>query len=245
MWRLLYQLFLQRFRQFHSEWRRDREKQFAPVRKRSGRRFRLAAAVSVGIAGLGILLVFNSYDFRFARNLSGRDGATLVVELNSIISAPAIAYMERWPPQPHVAQPSREAANLLIENNVFKPKLQVVQSGGSINIENRDSILHNAHVTIDDDTVFNVATPLRSIPVQKSLATTGMLRVRCDLHPWMQAWIFVPPSAHYEVLHRPNRVRWSAIEPGRYRLVVWQDGEIPREFELTLTSGGSETVRIP
>ena len=194
---------------------------------------------------IAAVLLSIRYEYRFPTRSADRAGASLIVNLESIISAPAVVYMERWSAPAHAGEPSGEVANLVIEGNVFKPAVQVVHPGSLIEIENRDSYLHNAHVTSRGDTVFNVATPLRSVSVRKPLAASGMLNVRCDLHPGMQAWILVPANDYYRVFSMPGSVKWTHIAPGKYRLLVWEAGIITNEAVVELDPRESETVRLP
>ena len=51
----------------------------------------------------------------------------------------------------------QNVSRILIKNNQFIPTLQILPAGSTLEIENQDSFLHNAHVTDGENTVFNVA----------------------------------------------------------------------------------------
>ncbi len=94
------------------------------------------------------------------------------------------------------------------------------------------------------ETVFNVALPLKGVTVRKTITGSGIFSVRCDLHPWMQAWLFIPPSRHYAVLHEPGSVHLSNIAPGEYLLHLWQPDRLENIQRVSLSSNESKTLRL-
>ena len=104
----------------------------------------------------------------------------------------------------------------------FLPEFQVVPTSGVVEMANTDSVAHNTHVFSRGETVFNVALPVRGVTVRKVLTGDGIFDVRCDMHPWMRAWMFVPPSRHHVVVREPATVTFSGIAPGDYVLHDWQ-----------------------
>ena len=64
-------------------------------------------------------------------------------------------------------------------------------SGRPLRVTNSDSGLHNGHGISPGTDGFNVAQPLRGIANQFRLRTKGILRVTCDVHPWMIACVGV------------------------------------------------------
>ena len=81
--------------------------------------------------------------------------------------------------------------------------------------------------------MFNVALPVRGVTVEKVLPGYGMFKVRCDMHPWMKAWIFVSPSRHFAVIEEPSAISFDEIEPGEYVLNVWQPDRSENALPLT------------
>ena len=111
-----------------------------------------------------------------------------------------VHYLEQWPPVLCEVPESDNVNRIVIRNNQFSPKFQLIPVGSTVEIINEDSILHNTHIDDGHNTVFNVATPLKSVIVRKALTVTDLLNVRCDLHPNMYGWAFVPPSPHFAVV---------------------------------------------
>ena len=124
----------------------------------------------------------------------------------------------------------------------FLPEFQVVPRASTLEMVNADTIAHNTHVFSRGETVFNVALPLQGVTVRKTLAGDGIFDVRCDMHSWMRAWLFVSPSRHYAVVDQPTTVRFTGIAPGEYVLHDWQPGR-PENVRLVRLVAG-ETLRL-
>ncbi|NNF96944.1 MAG: hypothetical protein HKM94_08475, partial [Halobacteria archaeon] len=75
----------------------------------------------------------------------------------------------------------------------FVPHVQVVRSG-NIEIVNSDPVLHNTHGFYGKRTAFNVALPNQPQRIKKPLRRPGQVRIECDAHGWMLAWVFVADS---------------------------------------------------
>ena len=129
-------------------------------------------------------------------------------------------------------------------NGRFLPAFQVIPPASVLEVVNDDTDAHNAHVFRHGETVFNVALPVRGVTVGKTLPGYGMFRVRCDMHPWMQAWIFVSPSRHFAVVEEPSTISFAGIEPGEYVLNVWQPDRHESALPLSLAAGEVRSLRL-
>ena len=126
----------------------------------------------------------------------------------------------------------------------FLPEFQVIPPASVLELVNADDDAHNAHVFSGGETVFNVALPVRGVVVRKALPGYGMFKVRCDMHPWMNAWIFVSPSRHFAVVDEPSTVSFADIVPGEYLLNVWQPDRPESTLPLDLAAGEVRHLRL-
>ena len=115
---------------------------------------------------------------------------------------------------------------------------------GVLEMSNADTVAHNTHVFSRGETVFNVALPEQGVTVRRVLKGDGILDVRCDMHPWMRAWVFVPPSPHYAVVREPTTINFSGITPGQYILHLWQPDRQERFQSLDLGAGETRQMRL-
>lgn len=245
MLRLLYRLIVQRINENRLA-RLSRKRIQSESQPPANRFKRKGLVLTAAVTAIALLALAAGYKFRLGMPLLDRDldNARVEIEFRTSDVHPAVIYLERLPAPLAPVPESQNIVQIAIENNQFIPRFQLVPAGSAIEIINRDEILHNAHVIEGDDTVFNVATPLKRVTVRKTLTATGMLDIRCDLHPSMRGWIFVPPNPYFAVVNQSETIRWSGIRPGAFRLSVWQSGEFTRQLPIELKSGERRVIEL-
>lgn len=125
----------------------------------------------------------------------------------------------------------------------FHPRVQVIPAGMKLAIVNSDPVLHNTHGFLIKTTVFNVAMPKSGMRVERPLQKPGVVRVECDAHGWMLAWIYVADNPYYAVTGKDGTFTIGDVPPGNHTLVVWQEHTGPREIPVTVKP--KETVTVP
>lgn len=113
----------------------------------------------------------------------------------------------------------------------FRPHVMVVPIG-DIEIVNSDPVLHNTHGFYGKATAFNVALPNQGQRIKKPLKRSGLVRVECDAHNWMLAWLYVADNPYYAVTAKDGTFTIADVPPGNYTLVAWQahTGEVERSI---------------
>lgn len=106
----------------------------------------------------------------------------------------------------------------------FEPYAQVVSLGAPVTILNSDPVLHNVHATTAaGDALFNQAIPVKGQSFTERFTTPGVVRIKCDVHAWMNAWVFVADSPFAAVTGRDGRFAFRGVAPGTYRLHAWHE----------------------
>lgn len=115
----------------------------------------------------------------------------------------------------------------------FRPHVQVVPVG-NVEIVNSDPVLHNTHGFYGKATAFNVALPNQGQRIKKPLKRSGLVRVECDAHNWMLAWVYVADNPYYAVTSKDGTFTIADVPPGTYTLVAWQEhaGEVERSITV-------------
>lgn len=172
-------------------------------------------------------------------------GATLELRVDNIGAAPVVIFLESPNDAvvPIPGDPNGQPARVTSINSAFRPAFQVAPLTADIEVANDDAIPHNTHLFDGRRTVFNVATPTPGVRVRKVLRQPGIFAVRCDLHPWMRAWVFVPANPHYAVMWQPGSTTLRDIPPGQYRLHAWDP--VGGQVSQTLTLDAGETKSLP
>ena len=200
-----------------------------------------AAMLALGVVALAVV-VLSALLPTSPKNADGAR-ADLGLSIPVVGAGPLVVYLRGAglvPPRPDAgASPPHRIRSV---DGRFLPEFQVVPRGSTLEMVNSDTIAHNTHVFSRGETVFNVALPLQGVTVRKALAGDGIFDVRCDMHPWMRAWVFVPPSRHHAVVDQPTTVRFTDIAPGEYVLLDWQPGR-PENARLVRLDAG-ETRRL-
>ena len=66
------------------------------------------------------------------------------------------------------------------------------------------------------------------IDVTKRLQKPGVIRVLCDAHPHMSAWMIVHDSPYVTVTDDKGAFKIGDVPPGAYRVTMWHAGFQPK-----------------
>ena len=242
MLRLLYRLIVQRVKEYQLK-KSSLRQNSSSTKQVFTKSVKLRWIFASGIVLVALAsIVFYRFQFGLPLLSPNPNQAQLEIRVDSVANAPTVVFLERTPPPLTPVPENSNVSQITIQNSQFTPAFQLISAGGTIEIVNNDPILHNTHIIDGDDTVFNVATPLKSITVRKTMTATGMLFVRCDLHPFMHSWIFVPPNPYYAVVNNSGTVVWTDISPGTYLLQKWEAGIFTRSLQIHLSPGEEKVI---
>ena len=123
---------------------------------------------------------------------------------------------------------------------MFQPRVQGACVGQQVKIASEDPILHNTHpqVAATNATLYNVALPYKGFSVVKSLATeAGLLRIKCDAHEWMRAWIVEVDHPYFATTDGSGKFEIADVPPGTYELVAWHETLGEKSAKVTVLAG--------
>ena len=123
----------------------------------------------------------------------------------------------------------------------FEPTVQVIRAG-AFDIVNGDSVLHNTHGFYGKRTAFNLALPNKGDRITKQLDKPGQVRVECDAHGWMLAWVYVADSPYYALTGKDGSFSIADVPPGDYTLVATQD--YTGDVEIPITVKAKEATKV-
>jgi hypothetical protein len=112
---------------------------------------------------------------------------------------------------------------------VFVPHVAVAMPRGRARVKNSDPILHSTHGIMGKLNAFNVALPNKAqvIDIGKRLTKPGVVRVVCDAHPHMMAWLLVHDSPYAATTDERGTFRIDDVPPGTYTVTMWHEGFRP------------------
>jgi len=117
----------------------------------------------------------------------------------------------------------------------YEPHVQIVRVNTQLVVKNSDSAEHNIHGYLNSalNTAFNFGSPSNSVMDEAGdafLERAGKYILKCDIHPWMNAFIHVVEHPYYVVTGADGSFVLEHVPPGEYTLVCWHEGmtEEPR-----------------
>lgn len=148
-----------------------------------------------------------------------KDAEDLVVSADMGIRNAVVSLLT---PPPKATWSAAPAVQTDQKQCVFVPRVVVVPAGGTVEFLNSDRLLHNLHSASADNPTFNRTQPKgRTIPI--AFRRPEIIRIDCDLHPWMRAWVVVAEHPFYAVTNDRGEFTLENVPPGAYTLQVWHE----------------------
>jgi len=107
------------------------------------------------------------------------------------------------------------------QNCVYVPRIQSVLVDQQFIISNSDATTHNINSTIGSEVLFNKAHPKGALDINVSYEEPGIYRLKCDIHPWMRAFVIVTDNPFNTISNSVGSYTIKMIPPGTYKLVAW------------------------
>lgn len=137
--------------------------------------------------------------------------------------------------------PPAEPVKLDQKGCVYAPHVVAAMTGQPVEFRNSDPMLHNIHGLPFDNREFNFAQQGGAADVRK-FPKPEIFKVKCDVHPWMGAWIGVFEHPYFAVTDDGGRFAIKNLPAGKYTLEVWHEGLKGPAVEITVE--GKET-KVP
>ncbi|HMF54207.1 MAG TPA: carboxypeptidase regulatory-like domain-containing protein [Edaphobacter sp.] len=105
----------------------------------------------------------------------------------------------------------------------YVPHVIALMRGGSVEFRNSDSTMHNIHTmpTVVGNETVDVSQGPKGAPQQKQFEKPEvMIPVRCNNHPWMNAFINVSATPFFAVTDEKGHFEIKGLPAGTYTLAV-------------------------
>jgi plastocyanin len=146
----------------------------------------------------------------------------------------------KWPGDAPLPPPAEPA---VFDQNgcMYHPHVVGVQVGQDFKIKNSDGLLHNVHTLSVQNPSFNRAMPAAVKEVDHEFDKEEfMFRVKCDVHPWMNAFVTVSPHPFFAVTGADGAYEIAGLPAGTYELEAWHEKLGTQTASVTV--GDGETV---
>lgn len=125
---------------------------------------------------------------------------------------------------------------------MYKPHVIGVMAGQGIEIKNDDATNHNIHPLPKINQEWNESQPPKGDPKTKSFAREEvMIPVKCNVHPWMRAYIGVVSHPFFAVTGEDGTYTIKGLPAGTYTLEVWQEKYGTKDVQVTVAPKQSAT----
>ena len=126
----------------------------------------------------------------------------------------------------------------------YAPHVFALRVGQTLKILNPDGTLHNVHVFAKVNTEFNEAMPKFRTELEKTFdqAEPTPFAVKCDVHPWMNAWAAVFDHPYFAVTGADGSFTIGNLPAGTYELEIWHERLPAQTVSVTVGVGESATV---
>ena len=150
----------------------------------------------------------------------------------------AVVYLDKGPA---AALESREPARASMDqrNETFMPHVLAVDTGALVAFPNHDSTYHNVF-SLSQIKKFDLGRYARGKSKSVLFDRAGVVRIFCDIHSHMSAFVLVFSHPYYVVAEPDGRYRIDNIPPGSYTVSAWHEGEVRDTRTVTIPAQGGD-----
>jgi plastocyanin len=106
---------------------------------------------------------------------------------------------------------------------VYSPRMVGVRVGQALQVRNSDDGLHNVHGVSRDRDAFNVSQPTSGMVNTFHPQEPGILRLKCDVHTWMVAFVGVVNHPFFAVTGKEGGFVLPDVPEGTYDVRAWHE----------------------
>ncbi|WP_306599424.1 hypothetical protein [Geothrix sp. 21YS21S-2] len=118
-------------------------------------------------------------------------------------------------------------------NKEFSPRVSIATPGTEVSFPNMDSILHNVF-SLTPGNRFDTGHYLPGDSPRVRLSGPGLVRLYCNVHHQMNAFVWVVETPFAQVLEHRKDLRFDNVPPGSYRLRLWHPEAGERTWALRI-----------
>jgi plastocyanin len=126
-------------------------------------------------------------------------------------------------------------------NETFVPHVLAVTTGTTVDFPNSDRIYHNVF-SLSKTRSFDLGRYAVGRSKAIRFDRPGIVRVFCDIHSHMNAFILVFSHPFFALTDTVGRYRIDDIPPGSYGLVAWNEGAVSEPRTVFVPDAGLAEV---
>jgi plastocyanin len=129
----------------------------------------------------------------------------------------------------------------------YVPHVIAVMQGGSVEFRNSDGTMHNIHTmpTVPANKEIDVSQGPKGAPqVRQFPQPEIMMPVRCNNHPWMNAFINVSPTPFFAVTDTDGHFEIKGLPAGTYTLAAVHEKMGEQDINVTVKPRATEAANF-
>jgi plastocyanin len=125
----------------------------------------------------------------------------------------------------------------------YKPHVLGVMVGQKLKILNSDGLLHNVHALPAVNKSFNMAMPASRTEAEAVFTQEEpMFKIKCDVHPWMGAWVSVMSHPFFDVTATDGKFKIDNLPAGTFGIEAWHEKLGTKSSSVTIGADETKTV---
>ncbi len=117
----------------------------------------------------------------------------------------------------------KEAAVLDQKSCRYSPHVLPLMVGQTLKIRNSDDTMHNVHGLGTVNPEFNFGQAKKGGEEDKVFASAEFIKIKCDVHGWMSAWVAVIPHPYFAVTGADGLFAIQGLPAGEYEVEAWHE----------------------
>jgi plastocyanin len=144
-------------------------------------------------------------------------------------TAPRAAFDQRDEPRPKLDQ----------RNEAFVPHVLAIVAGTTVDFPNNDETYHNVF-SLSATKPFDLGRYAAGHSKAVKFDRPGIVRVFCDIHSHMSAFILVFAHRHFAVTDDDGRYRLDNVPPGAYTVIAWNESVPSDSRRIVIPESGGD-----
>jgi len=127
-------------------------------------------------------------------------------------------------------------------DKVFAPHVMAVPVGSTVAFPNFDGIFHNVF-SLSKSKPFDLGMYKNGEAREMKFDKPGIVRIGCNLHASMSAYLIVVDAPHYAVAEADGSFKFNSLKPGKYKVEAWTESSAePLKTTLVVKEGANEST---
>ena len=106
---------------------------------------------------------------------------------------------------------------------IYGPRVVGARVGQVLRVRNDENLLHNVHSISTAANGFNVGQPMAGMQYEFRLKDEEILKLKCDVHRWMAAYVGVVSHPYFAVSSGDGSFTINGVTAGRHAISAWHE----------------------